>query len=161
MVKMVGSLLPEPDSHRLLNHLISYKVLPVPHRLTVGVAGGGDDLRLGIAAHGAGVGHDAILGAGSRRGDLTVIPRVLAALRGAGHVVHPHYIAVLQLVSPQCGIDGLAVVVALNGHLPIDGEHPAGPTAEGAVAAGKAHAVGIGDTGEIGAADRHCNLITD
>ena len=127
-------------------------IRPLPHRLAIGVAGGRDDLGLGVAAHGAGVGHDAILGAGSRRGDLTVIPRVLAALRGAGHVVHPHYIAVLQLVSPQCGIDGLAVVVALNGHLPIDGEHPAGPTAEGAVAAGKAHAVGIGDTGEIGAA---------
>ena len=116
------------------------------------MAGGGDDLRLLVAAHGAGVGHLPVLGAGSRLGDLAVIPDVMSVGGGAGHIVQTDHIVLLHIVAVQSGIDGLAVFIAQNGHLPVDGEQPPGPAAEALVAGGQGHAVGIGDAGNIIAA---------
>ncbi|CDB27309.1 unknown [Oscillibacter sp. CAG:241] len=126
--------------------------VPAPHGLAPGVAGGGDHLRLLVAAHGAGVGHLAVLGAGSRLGDLAVIPDVMSVGGGAGHIVQTDHIVLLHIVAVQSGIDGLAVFIAQNGHLPVDGEQPPGPAAEALVAGGQGHAVGIGDAGNIIAA---------
>ena len=126
--------------------------VPAPHGLAPVVAGGGNHLRLLVAAHGAGVGHLAVLGAGSRLGDLAVIPDVMSVGGGAGHIVQTDHIVLLHIVAVQSGIDGLAVFIAQNGHLPVDGEQPPGPAAEALVAGRQSHAVGIGDAGNIIAA---------
>ena len=126
--------------------------VPAPHGLAPVVAGGGNHLRLLVAAHGTGVGHLPVLGAGSRLGDLAVIPDVMSVGGGAGHIVQTDYIVLLHIVAVQSGIDGLAVFIAQNGHLPVDGEQPPGPAAEALVAGGQGHAVGIGDAGNIIAA---------
>ena len=123
--------------------------VPAPHGLAPVVAGGGNHLRLLVAAHGTGVGHLPVLGAGSRLGDLAVIPDVMSVGGGAGHIVQTDHIVLLHIVAVQSGIDGLAVFIAQNGHLPVDGEQPPGPAAEALVAGGQGHAVGIGDAGNI------------
>ena len=75
---------------------------------------------------------------------------MVAAFRGAGDEVQTDHIGLLELVLVQRGIERIAVFIGTqNGHLAVDGEHPAGPGAVGLVAGGEGIAVRVRDAGDV------------
>ena len=97
-------------------------------------------LAVGRAAHGA----DSAAGAGGRAAG------VIARLRGARHIVEADDIILLHLILVQRGVGDISAGIgAQDGHLAVDGEHPAGPGAEGLVAGGQGDAIGISDAGDV------------
>ena len=124
--------------------------VPGPGRLAVSMTQRRNGLRLRVVAHGAGIGPDARLRAGGRRGHLAFVPGVMAGFRGAGHIIEANHVAVAEHISVQRGVCGIALLVLLqNRHFAVDGKHPAGPAAELLVAGGQGDACRIRDAGNV------------